>query len=97
MKDNLGNLINFSKRQKSAAIISEIKRYQSQPHNLLVVEPIRAFLEESLKLEKTSDYFWELSLQREPKKRDDEKIPRLLQENGFVSDRHTILLQWFRG
>jgi RasGEF domain len=94
MKDNLvkeGNLINFSKRQKAAAIIAEIKRYQSQPYNLLVVEPVRAFLEESLMLEKTSDYFWELSLQREPKERDDEKMARLLQESGFVSGYTTIL------
>jgi hypothetical protein len=93
MKDNLvkeGNLINFSKRQKAAAIIAEIKRYQSQPYNLLVVEPIRAFVEESLMLEKTSDYFWELSLQREPKERDDEKMARLLQESGFVSRQTAI-------
>ena len=87
MKDNLvkeGNLINFSKRMKAAEIIKEIHHYQSSPYNLNIVDSIRAFLEEALTLEKPDDYFWEVSLLREPKERDDEKMARLLQESGFL-------------
>lgn len=87
MKDNLakeGNLINFLKRSKAAAIITEIKKYQSTIYNLLPVEVIRSFLEESLKIERPQDFYWELSLQREPRERDDEKMARLLQESGFL-------------
>lgn len=87
MKDVLakeGNLINFLKRAKASAIITEIKKYQASPYNLLPVEVMRNFLEESLKVDRPQDFYWELSLQREPRERDDEKMARLLQESGFL-------------
>lgn len=87
IKDTLvkeGNLINFSKRQKAAEIIREIKRYQSKPYNLLPVESIRLFLDESLSLEKTSDEFWELSIGREAREKEEDRMARLLQESGFL-------------
>lgn len=30
------------------------------------------------------DLFWNLSLEREPREREDEKMARLLQESGFL-------------
>lgn len=30
------------------------------------------------------DHFWNLSLEREPREREDEKMARLLQESGFL-------------
>lgn len=87
MKDNLvkeGGVINFMKRAKASAIITEIKKYQSSPYNLVPVEVIRAFLENALKVDRPQDFYWELSLQREPRERDDEKMARLLQESGFL-------------
>ncbi|KAF8319038.1 ras GEF [Clavulina sp. PMI_390] len=87
MKDKLvkeNNVINFLKRSKASAIITEIKKYQSVPYNLLPVETIRGYLEEALKVERPNDFYWELSLQREPRERDDEKMARLLQESGFL-------------
>jgi son of sevenless-like protein len=79
-----GNLINFNKRQKAAEIIREIKKYQSKPYNLAPVESIQSFLRESLAIDRSSDYFWQLSLEREPREREDEKMARLLQESGFL-------------
>ncbi|KAF8333499.1 ras guanine nucleotide exchange factor domain-containing protein [Cantharellus anzutake] len=87
MKDKLvkeGDLINFAKRLKAAAIIAEIKRYQSHPYSLSVIPVIRQFIDDALTLEQTSDYFWELSLKLEPREREDEKMARLLQESGFL-------------
>jgi son of sevenless-like protein len=49
---------------------------------------VQQYIEESLATyndSKTqSDHFWELSLDREPREREDEKMARLLQESGFL-------------
>ena len=87
MKDNLakeGGLINFMKRSKASAIITEIKKYQSSPYNFILVEVIRSFLGDALRVNRMQDFYWELSLHREPRERDDEKMARLLQESGFL-------------
>jgi son of sevenless-like protein len=88
-KDNLpGGLINFRKRQKASEVINEVKRWQSQPYNLQPVPVIQTYISESLGQFKdtkaSSDHFWALSLEREPKEREDEKMARLLQESGFL-------------
>ncbi|TFK40718.1 ras guanine nucleotide exchange factor domain-containing protein [Crucibulum laeve] len=89
--DNLeGGLVNFRKRQKAAEVISDIKRWQAQPFNLTIIPSIQSYIEESLnQYSKTdtrasSDHFWALSLEREPREREDEKMARLLQESGFL-------------
>jgi son of sevenless len=79
-----GNLINFNKRQKAAEVIREIKKFQSAPYNFTTVDSIQAFIKESLTIDKPSDFFWQLSLEREPREREDEKMARLLQESGFL-------------
>lgn len=79
-----GNLINFSKRQKAAEVIREIKKFQSATYNFTTVDSIQTFIKESLLIEKPSDFFWQLSLEREPREREDEKMARLLQESGFL-------------
>lgn len=47
-----------------------------------------SYLEESFdKYVENIDYgdqFWNLSLEREPREREDEKMARLLQESGFL-------------
>ena len=88
-KDTLaGGLINFRKRQKASEVINEVKRWQSQPYNLQAVPMIQAYISESLgqfnDTKASSDHFWALSLEREPKEREDEKMARLLQESGFL-------------
>lgn len=87
--DNLlGGLVNFRKRQKAFEVINDIKHWQSHQYNFQVVPAIQIYIEESLNqfndTRASSDHFWALSLEREPKERDDEKMTRLLQESGFL-------------
>ncbi|THH31171.1 hypothetical protein EUX98_g3005 [Antrodiella citrinella] len=83
-----GQMVNFRKRQKAAEVIQDIKRWQAKPYNFTIVTPILNYLEDALhKYSDGVDYgdkFWELSLQREPREREDEKMARLLQESGFL-------------
>ncbi|KAJ7164624.1 ras guanine nucleotide exchange factor domain-containing protein [Mycena crocata] len=86
--DNLqGNLVNFRKRQKASEVINDIKRWQA-PFNFHVIPSIQAYIEESLNAvsdtRESSERFWTISLEREPREREDEKMARLLQESGFL-------------
>lgn len=86
--NNVGNLVNFRKRQKSAETIDEIKKWQSKPFNFARVDVIYEYIQECLNkfnaIPDVSDLFWNLSLEREPREREDEKMARLLQETGFL-------------
>ncbi|KAI0826880.1 ras GEF [Trametes gibbosa] len=83
-----GDMINFRKRQKAAEVIQDIKRWQAKPYNYQTVTPVLAYLEESFNQYVDGvdygDQFWNLSLEREPREREDEKMARLLQESGFL-------------
>ncbi|KAH8825070.1 ras GEF [Flagelloscypha sp. PMI_526] len=88
-KDNLpGDLVNFKKRQKASEVISDIQRWQQQSFNFQPIPSIQSFLEDSLNqfqdTKASSEHFWTLSLEREPREREDEKMARLLQESGFL-------------
>lgn len=82
------NLINFRKRQQAAEVIQDIKRWQRRPYSLHTVPSVVSFIEDSLRQfeegRDLSDFFWNLSLEREPREREDEKMARLLQESGFL-------------
>ena len=83
-----GTLVNFGKRQRAAELIREIQHWQSKDFNLAPLTPILTFIEESLSSFNDSigwgEQFWNLSLEREPREREDEKMARLLQESGFL-------------
>ncbi|KAI0316803.1 ras guanine nucleotide exchange factor domain-containing protein [Amylostereum chailletii] len=83
-----GNLVNFRKRMKAAEVIQEIQKWQSKPFNFHRVDAIYGYIEESLNkfndVRDVSDVFWNRSLEREPREREDEKMARLLQETGFL-------------
>jgi len=83
-----GGLINFRKRHMLSEVIGDIKRWQAQPFNLAPVPMIINFIDEHLNhfndTKASSDRFWQLSLEREPREREDEKMARLLQESGFL-------------
>lgn len=83
-----GGLVNFRKRQKASEVINDIKRWQAQPFNLQPIPSVQAFIDESLNQftdsKASSEQFWTLSLEREPREREDEKMARLLQESGFL-------------
>jgi son of sevenless-like protein len=88
-KDFLSDgVINFRKRQMASEVISDIKRWQAHSYNYQVVPVIREYIEESLAMfddtRMSSDRFWQMSLEREPREREDEKMARLLQESGFL-------------
>jgi len=80
--------VNFRKRQKSAEVIEEIKKWQSKPFNFTKVDVIHDYIQDCLNkfnsIPDVSDLFWNLSLEREPREREDEKMARLLQETGFL-------------
>jgi len=88
--DNLpGGLVNFRKRQKASEVINDIKRWQAQTFNFTPIPSISTFLDDTLNqynsdTRASSDHFWVLSLEREPREREDEKMARLLQESGFL-------------
>ena len=83
-----GKMINFRKRQKAAEVIQDIKRWQAKPYNFQTVASVLSYLEESFQSYQDGvdygDQFWNLSLEREPREREDEKMARLLQESGFL-------------
>jgi len=88
-KDMLAdNLVNFRKRQKAAEVIHDIKRWQSQPHHFHPIAAVLVFVEDSLNTfgnqTDIGEKFWNISLVREPREREDEKMARLLQESGFL-------------
>ncbi|KAH7910846.1 ras guanine nucleotide exchange factor domain-containing protein [Hygrophoropsis aurantiaca] len=88
-KDTLpGNLVNFRKRQKASEVIQDIQRWQTLPHHFHPLGSVQTYIEESLgrfgEPVDVGDLFWNLSLEREPREREDEKMARLLQESGFL-------------
>lgn len=86
-KDHLpGNLVNFRKRQKISEVIQDLQRWQTQPHNFHPLPSVLAHIEESLQPfgdQDISDLFWELSMEREPREKEEEKLVRILHESGF--------------
>ncbi|KAG6841265.1 hypothetical protein C0991_000405 [Blastosporella zonata] len=83
-----GGLVNFRKRQKASEVINDIKRWQAQPFNFILLPTVQTYIEETLNqfndTKASSEHFWALSLEREPREREDEKMARLLQESGFL-------------
>lgn len=83
------DIINFNKRERFAEVVREIKHYQSKPYNFTVIPAVQNFIDESISslggnTAEVGDRAWYLSLEREPREREDEKMARLLQESGFL-------------
>ncbi|GAA5929320.1 uncharacterized protein JCM15063_004119 [Sporobolomyces koalae] len=81
--------INFHKRQKASELILMIKLHQATTYNLSAVPALATFLQEQLfprNVDPANDdqRLYDISLQREPRERDDERIARLLGESGFL-------------
>lgn len=82
--------INFQKRQKASELILMIKLHQSTTYNLAPVPVLIKYLEDQLFSTELIDVaaddqrLYEMSLMREPREREDEKIARLLSESGFL-------------
>ncbi|KIJ60282.1 hypothetical protein HYDPIDRAFT_99030, partial [Hydnomerulius pinastri MD-312] len=86
-KDYLpGNLVNFRKRQKTSEVIQDLQRWQTRPHNFHPLPSVLVFIDEALGQfgdQDAGDVFWQLSLEREPKEKEEERLARYLHESGF--------------
>lgn len=86
-KDSLpNNLVNFRKRQKTSEVIQDLQRWQTQPHNFHPLPSVLVYLDDALGQfgdKDVSDVFWQLSLEREPREKEEEKLARMLHESGF--------------
>ncbi|KAG1763011.1 ras GEF [Suillus occidentalis] len=86
-KDSLpNNLVNFRKRQKTSEVIQDLQRWQTQPHNFHPLPSVLVYLDDVLGQfgdKDVSDVFWRLSLEREPREKEEEKLARMLHESGF--------------
>ncbi|KAJ3007665.1 hypothetical protein HKX48_008993 [Thoreauomyces humboldtii] len=78
------HLINFAKRQKTADVLREIQQYQNQPYVLMAVPELQQWLRSALDTAVEDNDLYNVSLEMEPREREDEKIARLLKESGFL-------------
>lgn len=78
------HLINISKRQKTADVIRDIQQYQAVPYPLQAVPEIQSYIRSCMDITRDISELYNISLEREPREREDEKIARLLQESGFL-------------
>lgn len=67
-------LIHFSKRQKAADVIREIQQYQTIPYALTAQPVVQGYIRERLQAVENSPDLYEISLQLEPREREDEKM-----------------------
>lgn len=77
-------LINYGKRVKAAAIIQEIQQYQAVPYPLQPVPELQDYIIQNMNNARDVSEMYTVSLNLEPKEREEEKIARLLQESGFL-------------
>lgn len=77
-------LINFTKRTKTAEVIRDVQQYQSVPYNLTEISELRDWILDNSRTASDVHETYERSLAVEPREREDEKIARLLSESGFL-------------
>ncbi|KAG5367473.1 Cell division control protein 25 [Yarrowia sp. C11] len=79
-------LINFSKRTKTADIVREIQQYQSIPYSFQELPEVQQRVAARFKEAPSIDDQYETSLALEPrdKQPSNDKMAKILQENGFL-------------
>ncbi|AOW04453.1 uncharacterized protein YALI1_D28150g [Yarrowia lipolytica] len=79
-------LINFSKRTKTAEIVREIQQYQSIPYSFQELPEVQQRVAARFKEAPSIDDQYETSLALEPrdKQPSNDKMAKILQENGFL-------------
>lgn len=70
------NLINFAKRAKTAEVIRDIQQYQNVPYPLQAVPELQDYILTNMQSAGDVHEMYEMSLQVEPREREDEKIAR---------------------
>lgn len=81
---NNTELINFTKRTKTAEVIRDIQQYQNVPYTLTEVPELRDWILDNMQAASDVHEMYNKSLQIEPREREEEKIARLLSESGFL-------------
>jgi son of sevenless-like protein len=79
------NLINFAKRAKTAEVIRDIQQYQNVPYSLQPVPELQEYILNNMRTAGDVHEMYELSLQMEPREREDEKIARYESATLFLS------------
>ena len=77
-------LINFTKRTKTAEVIRDIQAYQNAPYTLNPVPELQNWILENMRNAGEVHEMYNRSLEIEPREREEEKIARLLSESGFL-------------
>jgi son of sevenless-like protein len=70
------NLINFAKRAKTAEVIRDIQQYQNSPYPLQPVPELQDYILSNMRTAGDVHEMYDISLQVEPREREDEKIAR---------------------
>ena len=70
------NLINFTKRAKTAEVIRDIQQYQNVPYSLKSVGDLQDYILSNMQAAGDVHEMYEKSLAVEPREREDEKITR---------------------
>ena len=78
------DLINFTKRTKTAEVIRDIQQYQNVPYTLNPVSDLQEWILDRMRSAADVHEMYEQSLKIEPREREEEKIARLLSESGFL-------------
>jgi hypothetical protein len=83
-------LINFFKRSLTSEILRDIQQYQSQPYNLARCKPVHDWMLKQLEMIDQSapdmTELYDISLQLEPREREEERITRMLHDSvGLVA------------
>ncbi|KAI8364223.1 ras guanine nucleotide exchange factor domain-containing protein [Blakeslea trispora] len=77
------NLINFSKRMKTAEVIRDLQQYQSTHYMLSAVPDLQEFIKTHLHSSREDEELYNLSLKLEPRERGEDTIARRLKESGL--------------
>ena len=70
------NLINFTKRTKTAEVIRDIQQYQNVPYSLQPVPELQDYILTNMQAAGDVHEMYDRSLAVEPREREDEKIAR---------------------
>ncbi|KAJ3205890.1 hypothetical protein HDU82_004890 [Entophlyctis luteolus] len=77
-------LINFYKHIKTAEIIRSIQQFQNEPYHLAPVREIQEFFFASFTAESDDRELFAMSLELEPRDRDNDRMARAIVESGFL-------------
>ncbi|KAJ3248474.1 hypothetical protein HDU77_008106 [Chytriomyces hyalinus] len=80
-------VINFFKHIKSAEVIRDIQQFQNEPYHLAPVKEVQDFLRVGFSSDGMDDKeLYALSLELEPRDKDNEKVAKMLVNSGFIEE-----------